>query len=447
MGEIITINPATEVEIQRYSEHSDATLSEKVKKAHATFLLWKETSFEERKKLLRQLSRNLRDTKQELSQIMQNEMGKNKAEADAEIEKCALCAEYYAQNGADHLANIPVQTEFPESYITFQPLGTILAIMPWNFPFWQALRAAIPAIMAGNSLLLKHASNVTGCSLAIEAVFLASGAPEGLFQALLCNGSRALNLLSSPFISGITFTGSTDVGKQIAAEAGRNLKKCVLELGGSDPYIILDDANIQKSAQICAYSRLINSGQSCISAKRIIVHKDIFSAFQSAFLVEIEKLPLAPLARKDLRIDLHNQVLAAVQKGAKLLVGGIIPDGKGFYYPATILTDVNPGNPAFENELFGPVAALIKADSNEQAISLANQSTFGLGAAIFSENISRAEKWAATKIEAGSCFVNSFVRSDPRLPFGGIKDSGHGRELSFMGIREFTNAKTIVVSN
>jgi succinate-semialdehyde dehydrogenase/glutarate-semialdehyde dehydrogenase len=327
--------------------------------------------------------------------------------------------------------------------------------MPWNFPFWQVFRCAAPSLLAGNSLLLKHASNVTGCALALQALFRDAGFPAELFQSLLIGSKRVASVIEHPLVRAVTLTGSTPAGRDVAATAGRHLKKSVLELGGSDPYVVLEDAAIPEAARSCAHSRLLNSGQSCIAAKRFIVVEAVLDEFQRHFLSAMkdqvtgdpldEKTTVGPLARHDLRDQLHDQVQRSLEKGARLLLGGEIPPGKGAFYPPTILANIRPGMPAFDEETFGPVAALISAPDEAAALALANQSSFGLGAAVFTGDAGRGQRIATEELEAGSCFVNDFVKSNPRLPFGGIKESGYGRELSYFGIREFVNIKTIVV--
>jgi succinate-semialdehyde dehydrogenase/glutarate-semialdehyde dehydrogenase len=374
---------------------------------------------------------------------------------DGGVEKCAATFEYYAENGSRFVAPELVPTEPAKSFVTFQPLGTILAVMPWNFPFWQALRCAAPALMAGNAIVLKHASNVCGCALAIEEVLCDAGFPPGLFQTVLLGSARAEALIDHPAIKAVTLTGSVPAGRAIAARAGARLKKTVLELGGSDPYVVLEDCDLEGTVESCVKSRLINSGQSCVAAKRFIVVNSILQEFEERFTARMaqEKMgdPLddsttvGPLARRDLRDELHDQVNRSLAGGARLLLGGVIPDRKGWYYPPTVLADVRAGIAAFDEETFGPVAAIIGVKDEAEAIRAANDSPFGLGAAVFTKDLERGERIATTELEAGNCFVNGQVRSDPRLPFGGVKDSGYGRELGIFGIREFVNIKTVVV--
>ncbi|HXF99607.1 MAG TPA: NAD-dependent succinate-semialdehyde dehydrogenase, partial [Bacteroidota bacterium] len=361
----------------------------------------------------------------------------------------------YADNAAKFLESEVIATDASKSFVTFQPLGILLAIMPWNFPFWQVFRAAAPALMAGNTVVLKHASNVSGCALEIEKLLREAGLPLGVFSTLLLSSSRVNMLIEHPLVRAVTITGSTAAGKAVAAKAGAMLKKTVLELGGSDPYIVLEDANLDEAVATCVASRLINNGQSCIAAKRFIVVESVKKRFEEMFVERMKaqnvgdpldpSVAVGPLARRDLRDELHHQVRRSIEKGARLLCGGEVPSGRGAFYPPTVLTNVAKGMPAYDEELFGPVAAIISAKDEADAIRIANDSAFGLGAAVFTSNLQKGERIAAEELEAGSCFVNAFVRSDPRLPFGGIKDSGYGRELSVFGIREFVNIKTVWV--
>lgn len=445
MANITTINPATGAKLADYPAHGKEEITALLKASREEFLRWRRSGWSERAAAMRKLAEVLSRDKAKLAQLITDEMGKRADEAVAEIEKCAACATYYAENGERLLAPLDVATEAKRSFVSFEPLGTVLAIMPWNFPFWQAVRCAAPAISAGNVVVLKHASNVTGCALALERIFREATGREHAFRTVLVPGKDALGLIARPEIAAVSLTGSTDVGRQVAAVAGHELKKCVLELGGSDAYVVLADADLAKAAKVCASSRLINAGQSCIAAKRFVVVKDVLPAFTDLFVKELQAKPLAPLARGDLRDQLQAQVEKAVKGGARVLCGGKIPGGAGFHYPATALAGVAPGNAAFDEELFGPVAAIIEARDEAHAIELANATSFGLGAAVFTKDLARAERICRFELEAGSCFGNALVRSDPRLPFGGLKDSGYGRELSGFGIREFTNVKTVYV--
>jgi succinate-semialdehyde dehydrogenase/glutarate-semialdehyde dehydrogenase len=452
---IVSINPATGAAITEYDEHTSADIRAAIDAAHAVSLDWKTTSFEHRAGLLRTAATLLRERTTEWAELMAVEMGKPVKEGKAEVEKCAWVCEYYADHAESFLQPELVETDATKSYVTFQPLGVVLAIMPWNFPFWQVMRFAAPALMAGNAGLLKHASNVPGCALAIEQLFRNAGFPEHLFRALMVVSKRVAEIIDHPLVRAATLTGSEPAGRAVAARAGKALKKTVLELGGSDPYLILDDADLDDAARACVASRLINSGQSCIAAKRFVVVRSQREAFEERFVDGMKaatlgnpldpEMQVGPLARRDLRDDLHRQVERSIAKGARCLLGGTVPDGAGAYYPPTVLSNVRKGMPAYDEELFGPVAAIIPVGDEAEAIAVANDSSFGLGAAVFTRDTARGERIAATELEAGCCFVNAFVKSDPRLPFGGIKESGYGRELSHYGIREFVNIKTVWV--
>lgn len=450
---IASINPATGETIAEYEEHSNEAIDGFLTRALKAQSRWKALSFEQRAEPLRRTARLLRERKPDLARLMAREMGKPIEQGGAEIEKCAGCCEYFASQAGGFLGREEVAIEGARAFVVFPPLGTVLAIMPWNFPFWQVVRAAAPALMAGNALVLKHASNVFGCALAMERIFTEAALPEGLFTALLVGSKRVEPLIADERIHAVTLTGSTEAGRAVAAAAGRCLKKCVLELGGSDPYVILEDADLPRAAETCATARLINSGQSCIAAKRFIVVRPVRDEFQRLFIQAMASRvvgdPLSaatqvgPQARRELRDSLHDQVVRSIAAGAKVLLGGVMPDGPGAYYPVTVLSGVRPGMAAFDEETFGPVAAIVEAADESEALALANRTSFGLGAAVFTRDSQRGEIMAAEQIEAGSCFVNDFVRSDVRLPFGGIKTSGFGRELSQFGIREFVNIKTV----
>jgi len=394
----------------------------------------------------------LRDNKMFLAKLITEEMGKPIAQSIAEVEKCAAMIDYYAHNSPIWLEDQSVVTEAKKSFITYQPLGIILGIMPWNFPLWQVLRFAIPAILAGNSVILKHAPNVCRTALALEKIFFDCDFPDGLFRTILLGVNRIPALIEHPYIQGISLTGSEKAGRSIGELAGKNLKKVVLELGGSDPYIVFHDANLELAVETCVASRLINCGQTCISAKRFLVDKTIADEFEELFIEKMKlktmgdplgKPDIGPMARDDLRRNLHEQVQRSIQQGAKLQTGGVIPNETGYYYPPTVLTGVTPGMKVWEEETFGPVATITRFGTELEALRLAHDTPYGLGAALFSEDTDRMEKIARQKIMAGSVFINDFVRSDPRLPFGGIKASGIGRELSHYGLMEFVNIKTI----
>jgi succinate-semialdehyde dehydrogenase/glutarate-semialdehyde dehydrogenase len=452
---IQSINPSNNQVINSYQEISDDELIHTLSKMQQAFEGWKNKSFNYRASLMKTAAEILRNRREEFSKLMTLEMGKPIVQSRAEVDKCAWVCDYYAENAEKFLQDEIVKTESSKSFVTYQPLGVILAVMPWNFPFWQVFRFAAPTLMAGNVGLLKHASNVSGCSLAIEEIFSEAGFPEFVFKSVILSSSRVADLISNPVIQAVSLTGSVPAGKSVASVAGSNIKKTVLELGGSDPYVVLEDADLNEAVQTCVSSRLINGGQSCIAAKRFIVVEKVYDEFVSLYVEYMkqkkmgdpfdETNDIGPQASIKLRDELHDQVIRSINSGAKLLLGGFIPESEGAYYPPTVLADVKPGMPAFDEELFGPVAAIIKAKDEEDAIELANKSLFGLGAAVFTKDLNRGEKIAREKLNAGSCFVNQFVRSDPRLPFGGIKESGYGRELSIFGIREFVNIKTVVI--
>ena len=452
---IVSINPANGKPLKKYSAHTPKQVEQKIAQTHKAWLSWKDTSHDERSRLLNNLAGVLENRKKEFAILMAQEMGKPISQGVAEIEKCASVCQYYAANAAKFLSDQLIETEASKSFVSFQPIGVVLAVMPWNFPFWQVFRFLAPALAAGNCGVLKHASNVPGCALAIEEVIQQAGFPPNVFQSLLVNSAMVEEIIENPLIQAVTITGSTNAGKQVAQKAGSFIKKTVLELGGSDAYIVLEDADLEKAAEICVNSRIINSGQSCIAAKRFIVVKSVQKEFTKLFLNKMKSkkmgdplditTDIGPQARVDLRNELHDQVKRSIKNGAKCILGGDLPKGKNAFYPATILTKVKPGMPAYEEELFGPVAAIIVSKHEADAIRIANDSSFGLGAAVFTGNKERGEKIAATQLQAGSCFVNSLVKSDPRLPFGGIKQSGYGRELGMFGIHEFVNIKTVYV--
>lgn len=454
--DIISINPVNGKQLKKYKAHTAEQVEMKISQTHSAWLKWKETSFDERGKLLVNLGEKLLERKNELAKLMALEMGKPLAQGVAEIEKCASVCEYYAANAASHLKDQLIKTEASKSYVTFQPIGVVLAVMPWNFPFWQVFRFLAPALAAGNCGVLKHASNVPGSALAIQELIEQARFPKNVFQTLLVSNTEVNKVIENPYIKAVTLTGSTNAGKKVAEKAGAELKKTVLELGGSDAYIVLEDADLPKAAEICATSRLINSGQSCIAAKRFIVVKSVEKEFTRLFLEQMQQrimgdpldksTNIGPQARVDLRDELHEQVKKSIAKGAKCILGGELPTGNNAFYPATILTNVKKGMSAYDEELFGPVAAIISAKDEADAICIANDSVFGLGGAVFTKDKKRGEMIAATQLEAGSCFVNSLVKSDPRLPFGGIKGSGYGRELGLFGIHEFVNIKTVYIA-
>jgi succinate-semialdehyde dehydrogenase/glutarate-semialdehyde dehydrogenase len=387
---------------------------------------------------------------------MAMEMGKPLSQGLGEVEKCAWLCEYYAEKAKPYLADQEVDISGQKSLISIQPIGLVLGIMPWNFPFWQVFRFAIPTITAGNGAILKHASNVQGCAAAIEKCFIDSGFLENIFRNLVIPGQEVAEVIKDPSIAAVTLTGSTPAGKSVAETAGSVLKKTVLELGGSDPYVVLEDADLVIATDACVTGRTLNAGQSCIGAKRIIVHESVYDSFLTHLEEKLstkimgdplDEVDMGPMVSASARDEIHNQVERAIESGADLRLGGQMPDGPGFYYPITLLVDVKPGMAAFDEEIFGPVFSVIKANDEAEAISLANQTEFGLGAAVFTRDKIKGEEIAKKHLDAGLCFVNDFVKSDPRLPFGGIKQSGYGRELSSIGMMEFVNIKTVVVKN
>jgi len=450
-----SINPANGQEIAAYEEMSTDEVNGIITAVNDAFNSWRKTSFSSRGELLKNAAVILQSNKEEFGRLMSLEMGKPYSQSLAEVVKCAKGCEYYADNTEEILADRIIETDASKSYVSHQPIGIVLAVMPWNFPFWQVFRFVAPALMAGNVGVLKHASNVQGCALAIEKIFVESGFPENVFRALVISSKNVESVINNPLVKAVTLTGSTPAGRAVASQSGAALKKTVLELGGSDPYVILKDADLDQAVEACVIGRLLNTGQSCIAAKRFIVVADVLGDFQEKLIDEMrvkkwgdpfeEDIDLGPMVDESARDELHSQVVKSIEGGAEVLLGGAVPDNPGAYYPATVLGNVRPGMPAFDEELFGPVAAVIAAENEAEAIKLANQTPFGLGAAVFTSDIKKGEKIASEELEAGSCFVNDFVRSDPRLPFGGIKASGYGRELSSNGILEFVNSKTVYI--
>lgn len=451
-----SINPANGELIKEYEPMSNDEIASIIDDINEGQKDWSAKTFDDRAEILKNTAAILKERKDELAKLMAREMGKPLPQGVSEAEKCAWVCEYYADNAADFLQDEMIESDASKSYVSFQPLGAVFAIMPWNFPFWQLFRFAAPALMAGNSAVLKHSSNVTACALEIESILHKAGVPENVFRTLIADNDQAQKVIEHEHIKAVTLTGSTRAGKAVASTAGSVLKKTVLELGGSDPYVVLKDADVQKAAETCVTSRLINSGQSCIAAKRFVVVEDIYDEFVDAVVKEMKSkkvgdplnddaIDIGPMAREDLRNGLHEQVEKSIEAGAECLLGCTIPDREGAYYDPSILVNVAKGMPAYSEELFGPVSSIIKAGDEDEAIAIANDTDFGLGAAVFSEDIEHAQKNAAEKLEAGCCFVNALVKSDPRLPFGGIKQSGYGRELSHYGIKEFVNIKTVYI--
>jgi len=450
-----TINPATGEPGKAYDPHSIDDAKAAAQAAQAAFLDWRRTSFDERSAVLHKAAEILRQRKDEFARLMTEEMGKTLTDGRAEVEKCAFHCDWFADHAEEYLRHEPADIGGGEAFIAFNPIGIVLAVMPWNFPFWQVFRAAAPALMAGNGMLLKHASNVPGCALAIEEVLHQAGVPKTLFRTLLLPSKDVEVLIKDDNVAAVTLTGSVPAGKSVATAAGSVLKKCVLELGGADAYVVLEDADIAAAAKIAATARMVNGGQSCIAGKRFIVVRSVVEAFEQAMVKAMrgyeigdpmqEGTKLGPMQSVKARDEIHSQVEESVARGARLLLGGKVPDRPGAWYPATVLSDVRPGQPAHDEEVFGPVAAIIAAEDEAEAIRIANASEFGLGSGVLTGDLDRGRRIAAEELEAGMSFVNENVRSDPRTPFGGVKHSGFGRECGVFGIREFVNIKTVHV--
>lgn len=450
-----SISPTDGRLIAEYEETSPSEVLTHIETADSLQREWEATPVGERAVPMMRMAELLEDNRDELARLMADEMGKPVAQGAGEVDKCAWVCRHYAEHTERILASEHIEADRSKSYVAYRPLGVVLAVMPWNFPLWQVYRFLAPALMAGNGGILKHASNVTGCALWIDRLAVEAGFPDGLFRSLILPSSRVDEVLEHPSIVAATLTGSDPAGRAVAQKAGSLLKKTVLELGGSDPYVVLADADVEKAADTCSTSRLINGGQSCIAAKRFIVEEPIVEEFTELLAAGLAKAvmgdptdastTLGPMARTDLRDELHDQVRRSAEGGARLVMGGDVPEGEGAFYPPTLLADVTEGMAVYQEETFGPVAAVIAAQDTEDAIRIANDTEFGLGAAVFTSDVSRGEEIARDRLQAGACFVNAFVASDPRLPFGGIKMSGYGRELSDIGMKEFLNAKTVVV--
>jgi succinate-semialdehyde dehydrogenase/glutarate-semialdehyde dehydrogenase len=454
-----TTDPTTATPGRSYPGHATEEALQIARRARAAFEGWRRTQIADRTALMRRAGAVLRTRQDEFSRLMTEEMGKTLAEGRAEIEKCAGHCDFFAEHAQAFLAEQPVDmgggAGGPRAKVAFRPLGTVLAVMPWNFPFWQVFRFAAPTLMAGNTAVLKHASNVPGCALAIEDVFREAGFPADVFRTLLIPSSEVRAVIEDDAVFAVSLTGSVDAGRQVASQAGGVLKKCVLELGGSDAYIVLEDADIEAAAKTAAAARMVNGGQSCIAGKRFIVVAEIRAAFEQALVKAMEAYPmgdprqaatkLGPMQSVEARDHIHKQVAGSVAKGARVLIGGEVPDRPGAWYPATVLTDVRAGMPAHDEEVFGPVAAVIEAKDETDAIRIANDSPFGLGSGVLTGDLARGERIATEELEAGMSFVNQNVRSDSHLPFGGVKHSGYGRECADFGIREFVNIKTVLV--
>ena len=448
----ISLNPATRQAIQTHTSWDNHRLEQALEKASRAQQAWAQISYAGRAKILRDIAIHLRAQHEQYATLITQEMGKPLREARAEIEKCAIGCDYSAQHTADFLSAEPMESDAGKSYVAHYPLGVVLAIMPWNFPFWQVFRAATPALMAGNAVVLKHAPNVPQCALAIEALMRECGLPEGVFTTLMIEVEQAADAIASPYVHAVAFTGSEAAGRKVAACAGQHLKKCVLELGGSDPFIVLHDADMELAVNTAMTSRFSNCGQVCNSAKRLIVVPQIADEFLHKLKIRVESLKcgnpmddatqIGPMARLDLRDTLHRQVTDSIAHGAVAVTGCKPAEGEGFFYQPSILDRVTPQTCAYHEELFGPVAIVIRATSETDALRIANDTRFGLGSSIWSRDTARAEQ-LATHIQAGCTFINGMVKSDPRLPFGGIKASGYGRELSRLGTLEFVNSKTV----
>ncbi|MDY0292655.1 MAG: NAD-dependent succinate-semialdehyde dehydrogenase [Desulfuromonadaceae bacterium] len=450
---IESLNPATGELIKTYAEWSDEEVAQTIGAVHEAYLDWRTTTFAHRKELMLQAAAVLRKRKEEFALLMAREMGKPVTEGAGEVEKCALVCEYYAENAAQMLADEPLESDAGKSYVAYRPQGVVLAVMPWNFPFWQVFRFAAPSLMAGNAGVLKHASNVPACALAIEEVFVEAGFPANIFRTLMIGSSKVDKVIENPLIIGITLTGSEIAGSKVAQKAGEMLKKSVMELGGSDPFVVLEDADLDEAAAIGVKARCLNSGQSCIAAKRFIVVDAVYAAFLEKFKAGMKALKvgdpteaetqIGPQAREDLMHELHEQVQASVKCGAQVELGGE-PCGTGAFYPPTILAAVDKGMPAYSEEFFGPVAIFIRVKDEAEALYVANDTPFGLGGSVWTADSAKGETFAG-QIRAGAVFVNGMVKSDPRLPFGGVGISGFGRELSHYGIKEFVNIQTVWV--
>ena len=454
-NQLQAVNPATNQPGKSYDHDTLDGARKAAEAARKAFMEWRRADFGDRSVHVRRAAEILRERKDKLAQLMTEEMGKTVDEGRAEVEKCAFHCEWFADHAQSYLADEPVDIGGGEAFVTFNPIGIVLAVMPWNFPLWQVFRAAAPALMAGNGMLLKHASNVPGCALAIQDIWHDAGIPRDLFRTLLLSSNDVEGLIKDDNIAAVTLTGSVPAGRSVATTAGSVLKKCVLELGGSDAYIVLEDADISAAAKVAATARMVNGGQSCIAGKRFIVVRSVLDQFEKALVEQMrgfvmgdpaeEGTKLGPMVSVKARDDIHEQVEKSVAKGARILLGGEIPERQGAWYPATVLTNVRPGQPAHDEEIFGPVAAIIVADDEKTAIEIANDSEFGLGSGVLTTDLDRGRRIAAEELEAGMSFVNENVRSDPRTPFGGVKHSGFGRECGQFGIREFVNIKTVHV--
>jgi succinate-semialdehyde dehydrogenase / glutarate-semialdehyde dehydrogenase len=453
---ITSINPATGEEIKIFESLADEQIDEKLELATRAFRRYWKTPFSDRAKKMVRAAEILEEKKEEFARLMTSEMGKIFTAAVAEAEKCAWVCRYYAENAERFLSDEAAETGAARSYVRYQPLGPILAVMPWNFPFWQVFRHIAPGLMAGNVILLKHASNVPQCALAIEDVVRRAGFPEGTFQTLLVGSDKVQSVIDDPRVRGVTLTGSEGAGRQVGSEAGENIKKTVLELGGSDPFIVMPSADLEEAVNTAVTARTLNNGQSCINAKRIIVHGEIADEFERRYVEAMqalrvgdpmdEEMDMGPLAMPQILEDVDEQVKKSVEAGAKILTGGKPMDAEGNFYPPTVITDIPEDSPAYKEEIFGPVASLFRARDIDEAIRIANDTSFGLGASAWTNDPEEQETFI-NEIEAGQVFINSMVASDPRMPFGGVKASGYGRELSVYGLREFVNVKSVWIED
>ena len=453
---ITSINPATGEEIKTFESLTDEQIDEKLGLAARAFRRYWKTPFSDRAKKMVRAAEILEEEKEEFARLMASEMGKTFTAAVAEAEKCAWVCRYYAENAERFLSDEVAETGAARSYVRYQPLGPILAVMPWNFPFWQVFRHVAPGLMAGNVILLKHASNVPQCALAIEDVVLRAGFPEGTFQTLLIGSGKVQAVIDDAKVRGVTLTGSEGAGRQVGSEAGENIKKTVLELGGSDPFIVMPSADLEEAVNTAVTARTLNNGQSCINAKRIIVHGEIADEFERRYVEAMQALKvgdpmdeetdMGPLAMPQILEDVDEQVKKSVEAGAKILTGGKPMNAEGNFYPPTVITDIPEDSPAYKEEIFGPVASLFRARDIDEAVRIANDTSFGLGASAWTNDPEEQETFI-NEIEAGQVFINSMVASDPRMPFGGVKASGYGRELSVYGLKEFVNIKTVWIEN
>ncbi|WP_295181281.1 NAD-dependent succinate-semialdehyde dehydrogenase [uncultured Christiangramia sp.] len=456
-SKMTTINPATGKEIQSYDTMTNDEMNKAIESCHEAFLEWKMKPAEERAKIIVNIGKELDKNKDKLAKLMTEEMGKLEKQGHQEIELCSAICDYTAENGPKSLQD--EERELPEGgkgFITYSPMGVIYGIQPWNFPTYQVVRYSIANLMAGNGVLLKHAENVTGTGILLEQIYKDAGLPENLFKTLVISHDQSDEVIENKRVRGVTLTGSPSAGRIIGEKAGKALKKTVLELGSNDAYIVLDDADLELAVKTCVQGRLYNNGETCVAAKRFIVVDAVYDKFRDAFVEQMKNIKLGdptsedsdlgPMARKDLREELHEQVEESVKKGAKILCGGKLPEGDGFYYPATVLENLEPGQPAYDDELFGPVASLIKAKDTDDAMRIANDSRFGLGGGIFSKDEAKAKELAQKQFDTGMVFINSFGLAKPNMPFGGVKDSGYGREHGGFGLHEFVNAKSVMMA-